>query len=69
MILRIRSKRHAHVVYKVITGRQLKSGELPCNCPSGFFRKQCWHLREAKRLLEAGVVSVDPETESEAKAV
>lgn len=59
MKFKIRSRTGA-AVYTVILGPR-KQGELPCDCFAGFFKKQCWHIREAKRMLEAGLVSAESE--------
>ena len=61
MELKIRSSRHPDVVYTTIIGRPLKGGELPCNCPAAFYRRRCWHIKEARRLMEAGVLSAEAE--------
>ena len=67
MKLRIKSRTGA-AIYTVIAGRPLRNGELRCDCFAGFYNRECWHIKEAKRLVEAGVISVDPEEEIEAKA-
>ena len=57
MKFRIKSRRGV-AVYTVILGPR-KPGELACNCIAGAFRRTCWHIREAKRMLELGLVSAE----------
>ena len=56
MKFRIKS-RTGKAVYTVRVNEKLKPGQLPCDCLAGLFRRRCWHIREAKRMLELGLVS------------
>ena len=62
MRLKIKSRTGA-AIYRVILDEPLAPGELKCQCFGFFFRGRCWHTTEARRMIDAGLVSANPEAD------